>query len=52
MNKSDIHAYVICNDDTEMLSIVLISAAKYDSANSNMCDVTNMMYAVDRALCK
>lgn len=36
VQKNDIQAYGICNGEIDILSLTVISTAKYDSANSNI----------------
>lgn len=48
----DIQAHGICNGDIDILSVTVISTAKYDSANSNISTNSSIIWTIERTLCK
>lgn len=52
VDRNDIQAYVICNGEMVILSVMVISTAKYASANSNICANNSIIWIIERTLCK
>lgn len=52
VDMNDSQAYVSCNGDTVIFSVMVIPSAKYASDKLNTCANNSIIWMIERALCK